>query len=242
MQTLFSVPKVGLFVDTYHPVKEKRRDDEVMCIRIKFRVQPFDAKLATSIDDGIDAGVRGLLFKLNNPDAKPVIGMLKLKLDCPRQNIELFATPDTDESRLVLLQTKIAGTYARDQKDISGFAFCFDATHGPVDRATLEYVHSLVGKQVFGVFTESEPDLAFSDEEVEDDVNDPPFGTRPTPMFDDEDEQLSTGVEAAKANTTERKREKGHHYPKRGRAIPKSESARKGKKPVAKTATRKGTR
>lgn len=217
MQTLFSVPKIGLFVDTYHPVKEKRRDEEVMCIRIKFRVQPFDAKLATSIDEGLDGGVRALLFKLNNPEPKPAIASLKLNLDCPRQNIELFASPDTDESRMVLLQTKITGTYARDQKDVAGFAFCFEGTHGPVDRSTLEYVHSLVGKQVFGTFVESEPDLAFSSEEVEDDGDDAGDPDVPSSMFvdgDDEPEPESAGVAAAKRNTTERKREKGHRYPK----------------------------
>lgn len=227
MQTLFSVPKIPLLIETYHPVKEKRRDDEVMCIRVRCKVQPFDAKLATSIDDGLDAGVRALLFKLNNPDPKPVIGVLKLNLDCPRQNIELFPTPDTDDSRLILLQTKISGAYARDQKDVSGFAFCFDATQGPVDRATLEYVHSLVGKQVWASFTESEPSLEFSSEETEDDGDNEGAPDRPS-MFDDADEEPeSPGVAAAKKNTSERKREKGHRYPKAKKAAAKKRGARR---------------
>lgn len=222
MQTLFSVPKIGLFVETYHPVKEKRRDDEVVCIRIKFRVQPFDAKLATSIDDGLDAGVRALLFKLHTVDPKPTIGGLKLNLDCPRQNIELFATPDTDDSRLVLLQTKISGANAQEKDAV--FVFYFEGTHGPVDRDTLEYVHSLVGKQIFATFTESEPSIEFSATEPEDDedeAGDPPMA----PIFEDDDEDPeSEAVNAAKENTENRRREKAHRYPK------KKKAAKTGKK------------
>ena len=215
---LFSVPKVGLFIDSYVPVKEKRREEEVMCIKIKCRVQPFDAKLATSIDDGLDAGVRALLFRLYDSQPKPQIGGLKLNLDCPRQNIELFATPDTDESRLVLLQTKISGSYARDQKDVAGFAFCFDATHGPVDRNTLEYIHSLVGKQVFASFEESEPSMEFSDEVPEDDADEEPEAPMST-IFEDHDEdeerKASKNEQAAAEKSSDRRREKAHHYPKK---------------------------
>jgi hypothetical protein len=226
MQRLFSVPKVGLFLDAVKYASEKRRDDTVKIMKASFRLQPFDAKLATAIDDGLsdNSGVRAALFKLSSVEPKPHIERLNFSLSCPRQNMEIFATPDTDESRVMLLQVKIGGVYARTQKDLDGYAFCFDASFGPLDRATLEFMLLWFQGQMFVNFTEAEPSLEFSDE-VPEDEDDEPFATRPTPMFDDEPElsEPSAGVAAAKASTTERKRDKGHHYPKR-----------KAKKPVKK--------
>lgn len=231
MQRLFSVPKVGFFVDSYGPATEKRREETCTVIKMALRLQPFDAKLAASIDDGLsdNSGVRAALFKLNNPEPKPHIERLDFGLSCPRQNLEVFAAPDTDESRIVFLQVKIGKVYARTQRDMDGFALVVNASFGPVDRATLEFVHAHYGKQIFISFTESEPSLEFSEEVNEDDVDDPPFGNRPAPMFDDaDDEPESAGVKAAEEASTDRRREKGHNYARRGRAIPKAESARKG--------------
>jgi hypothetical protein len=229
-QRLFSVNKVGLFLDTYAPGSEKRREETAKVIKATFRLQPFDAKLAGAVDEGLsdNSGVRAALFKLNNPEPKPHIERLNFNLSCPRQNMEIFASPDTDESRIVLLQVKITGTYARIQKDMDGFAFVFNGTFGPVDRATLEYIHAWHGTQRFVTFEESEPSLEFSDEEAEDDEGDDtePFANRPAPMFDDEDELPSDGVEAAKEKTSTRRREKGHHYPKKAKKTARGKARR----------------
>lgn len=219
MQRLFSVPKVGLFLDGFGPGIEKRRDETVKIIKATFRVQPFDAKLATSIDDGLsdNSGVRASLFKLSSVEPKPHIERLNFGLSCPRQNMEIFASPDTDESRIALLQVKIGGVYARTQKDIDGYAFVFTGSFGPLDRATLEFLQHWYQSQQFVTFTESEPSMEFSQEEVDDDdTGDPDLQP---PMFDDEEpEPESAGVAAAKANTKERKREVGHRYPKAKKA------------------------
>ena len=215
MQRLFSVPKVGLFLDSVKYASEKRRDDTVKIMKASFRLQPFDAKLATAIDDGLsdNSGVRAALFKLSSVEPKPHIERLNFSLSCPRQNLEVFASPDTDESRLALLQVKIGGVYARTQKDLDGYAFCFDASFGPLDRTTLEFMLLWFQGQMFVNFTEAEPSLEFSDEVQEDAEDDEPFN-RPAPMFDDAEDEPSPGVDAAKTATNERKREKGHRYPK----------------------------
>lgn len=227
MQRLFSVPKIGLFLDGFGPGIEKRRDESVKIIKATFRLQPFDAKLATAIDDGLsdNSGVRAALFKLSSTDPKPHIERLNFSLSCPRQNMEIFAAPDTDESRIIFLQVKIGGVYARTQKDLDGYAFVFNGSFGAVDRATLEFLQHWYQSQQFVTFTESEPSMDFSDE-VNEDEDDEPFATRPAPMFDDEDEP-SAGVEAAKAATTERKRETGHRYPKKKAKAAKRAKAKK---------------
>lgn len=217
---LFSVAKVPIFLDAMKLAKEKRREETVVVVNCTFRVHPFDAKLATSIDDGLNAGVRGLLFKLGSVEPKVAIESLELNLDCPRQNMEMFAAPDTDESSIVFLQVKITKPKATEHKDVSGFALTFHGTFGAVDRDTLMYLNGWFGTQRFVTFEPSQPDLQFSDEEVEDeDEGDPDLQS---PMFDDEpDAEESAGVTAAKANTTTRHREKAHRYPKAKKAAPR---------------------
>ena len=46
-QRLFSVGKVGVFVDNYSPGVEKRNGEETKVLILKLRVQPFDATLIT---------------------------------------------------------------------------------------------------------------------------------------------------------------------------------------------------
>lgn len=213
---LFSVAKVRIFLDAVKLAREKRREETVTVANCTFRVHPFDAKLATSIDDGLDAGVRALLFKLGSVEPKAIIGGLDLNLDCPRQNMEIFASPDTDESSIAFLQVKITKTKATEHKDVSGFALTFHGTFGALDKDTLMFLNGWFGTQKFVSFEPSQPDLQFSDEEVEDeDDGDPDLQP---PMFDDEDdpEEESAGVKAAKENTETRRREKAHRYPKRG--------------------------
>jgi len=230
-QRLFSVSKVGLFLDTYAPGSERRREETAKVIKATFRLQPFDAKLATAIDDGLsdNSGVRAALFKLSSVEPKPHIERLNFNLSCPRQNMEIFASPDTDESRIVLLQVKVGSVYARVQKDMDGYALVFTGTFGPVDRDTLEFVHAWHGTQRFVNFAASEPSLEFSDEEVEEeDDTDGPRAPEHAPMFDDQpDADESEGVKAAKASTDTRRREKQNRYPRRAAKSAKKRKAKR---------------
>ncbi len=229
MQRLFSVSKVGLFVETYSPSTEKRRGEQVTVVKMSLRLQPFDAKLAASIDDGLrdNSGVRAALFKLNNPEPKPHIDRLDFNLSCPRQNMEVFASPDTDESRILFPQVKIGKVYARTQRDMDGFALVIGASFGPVDRNTLEYIHANYGRQIFVTFGEAEPSMEFSDEVDEDDAAVPAEKAMPPMWADGEDEPASPNETAAKKASHDRRREKAHRYPTKTTT---TAARRKGKK------------
>jgi hypothetical protein len=188
-QRLFSVPKVGLFLDSYAPGIEKRRDEEVSILKLTLRVQPFDSKLATAIDDGLgdDSAVRSNLFKLSSGEPKPHLDQAAFSLGCPRQQLQVYAAPDAPEARIAFNQVKISGTYARTQKDVDGFAFVLKASFGPVGRDELEYVHAWFRTQRFVTFEEAEPGM-FDDEADDDDHEPGPVvDGRRTPMWDDDD-------------------------------------------------------
>ena len=216
-QRLFSVGKVGLFCDGFQPGKEKRREETVTIIKATFRLQPFDAKLAAAIDDGLNdnSGVRAALFKLSSPEPKPHLDRVNFSLSCPRQNLEMFASPDTDASRIAFLQVKIGNVYARTQKDVDGYALIFTGSFGPVGRAELEFLTAWYQTQRFVSFEASEPSLEFEAAEDTGDDDEP----------DEPEAQPSLGEEVAAAKTTDRKREKGHRYPKA-----KKKTAKKGRR------------
>jgi hypothetical protein len=229
MPKLFSVAKVGLFLDGYSPGTEKRRGEVEKVVNLTLRVQPFDAKLAIAIDDGLggDTNVRALLFQLTTTDPKPHLERVQVGLGCPRQTLHIFAAPDTDDARLVLSQVKITGTYARTQKDLNGYAFVFKASVGPVGRDDLEFIHHWYGNQQFVTFEEAEPGLFDEDEDTEGDgVDVAPINGRPTPMWDDGDEPATPveepesvreiGATPAKKRGTKKKA--GKHNPDAERA------------------------
>lgn len=162
MQRLFNVGKVGMFLDSYTPGIEKRDGDDVKVVHLTFRVQPFDAKLATAIDEGLQGSttVRTMVFRMDDAGSpKPHLERLNFSLDCPRQNLHIYETPDTEESRIALLQCKMSGFYVRTQKDTAALALVCRATFGPVGRDELELLHRLYRGQMFITFEESEPAL-----------------------------------------------------------------------------------
>lgn len=173
-QRLFNVAKVGVFLDDYSPAVEKRSGEEVKVLVLKLRVQPFDAKLAAALDEGVgeDSNIRQTVFSLNTGDPKPGFTRHDFKLGLERQNLELFSTPDTEVARMVLLQAKISGTYVREQKDMNAMAFVFKASFGPVGRDELELIHSLHRAQTFITFHESEPLLGVEDDGEDEETED----------------------------------------------------------------------
>lgn len=188
-QKLFKTGKTGCFVESYAPGVEKRRGEEVSVITIKFKVMPFDAKLAVSLDDGVggDSNIRATVFSISTTDPKPNFTRHDFRLGLVRQNLEIFAAPDTRESRVMLLQAKISGTYVRSQKDVNALAMIFKATFGPVGRDELELIHSLHRSQAFISFHESQPlvddDMSTAAEATKTDAAE---DERPPHMFKDE--------------------------------------------------------
>ena len=190
MHRLFSVAKIPVFCDTYAPAVEKRRGEEVAILTLRLRVQPFDAKMATSLDDGVggDSNVRSTVFS-HTTEPKPHFTRhdFQLALDM-RQLLTVFASTDTEQPHIALDQVRIHGTYIRSQRDVNMLAFCFKASFGPVSPKELEFVHSWCRGQRAITFTPSEGELEFDEENDGDDDDDgggedqPPL---PAPMFDD---------------------------------------------------------
>ncbi len=207
-QRLFNVAKIGCFLDTYAPAVEKRRGEEVSVITLKMRIQPFDAKLAAALDEGVggDSNIRATVFSLNTSEPKPNFTRHDFKLALARQNLEIFASPDTNASRISLNQARISGTYVRTEKDNAALAFVFKATFGPVGRDELELIHSLHLMQTFITFHEGEPILDV--EEVEDDEADPEnedaVELRPEPMFNDPRDERPEGETAREVGSRHR--------------------------------------
>jgi hypothetical protein len=167
-QRLFSVGKVGLFLDDYAPSTETRNGDTVKILTLALRVEPFDHKFAAAIDDGLggDSNVRRSLFKLSGDgDPIPHIRRINFALDCPLQNLHIYAAPDTEESRLMLPQCKIANVYARTKKNANSLVLRFDASFGPVDRDKHEFVHQWLLNQSFVTFEQAEPFMEESEPE-----------------------------------------------------------------------------
>jgi hypothetical protein len=189
-QRLFTVSKIGCFLDTYSPGVEKRRGEEISVVTLTLRVQPFDAKLASALDQGVggDSNIKATVFSLNTAEPKPNFTRHDFTLGLPRQNLTPFASPDTNESRLLLGQARISGTYVRTQKDMNALAFVLKATLGPVGRDELEFIHAWHRTQKFVTFEEAEHALEF--EEDPDDSDDEATDAdekaqRPARMFDD---------------------------------------------------------
>lgn len=187
-QKFFSVGKVRLHLDSFSPGEEKRRGESTKTITMTLRAQPFDAALASSIDEGLggDSAVRAQLFSLTSGDPRPHLERVQMSLACPRQTLSIFAAPDIEEARLTIPQVKIHHTYARTQKDVQGYAFVFKATFGPVGRDELEFLQQWYLNTYFVSFDEAEPSLEFDADDADDDAGDDvPVIDGRKPLWDD---------------------------------------------------------
>lgn len=194
-QKLFNLPKIGVFLDGFSPSTEERRGEDTKVVVLSLRVQPFSVKHAIAIDDGLgeDSNVRQALFNLTNDEPKPHLERVNLALGCPPQTLLVHAAPDAPEARIAFTQCKIAGTYARTQKDIQGYAFCFKATFGPVGADDLAFLQHWFLSQQFVTFEAAQPLI----DDVVANAPTPPSTTQRPPMWDDGDEMTPTPAEEA---------------------------------------------
>lgn len=164
---LFTREKIGLYLKTITHSTETRQDAEVKIVTLSLKVQPLDAKLATTMPDG----VRSLLFKANDAEPKEALRRVEFALGVPRQNFHVFAAPDVAKASILLEQVKIFNTYARTQKDNQGYAFAFKASLGPLGKQELFFIQDWHLGQRFVTFEEAEPGL-FEDEGDDDESDD----------------------------------------------------------------------
>jgi hypothetical protein len=228
---LFDVGKVGCYCEAITHTTEKRKDGEVKVIQLSLRVQPFDAKLATALHPD----VRTTLFKLSHPDPQPHIQRVNFLLGVPRQNLDCYATSETEKPTRRLEHVKISGLYARSTSGMQGYALVFKATFGPVTDAELGYCEAWRSGMKFVNFQEAEAsDLFIEDSEDDDDDDEDDDGQQALP--DPEFETGGPAAGAAPSTTTDkaasRERERAHRQreqDKAARARPEEAKVKRAK-------------
>ncbi len=189
---LFQTAKVGFFLDSITHKTEKRRDGETKVIVLGCRIVPFNHQLAQSMDDL----VRGSLFKRSG-NAEPfnhVAGM-DFHLAVERQDLDIYASPDTVKPTLRIQQVKISGLRAQIEKGSNAFVLRVKLTFGPASKNELEFVESWRQNQKFLTFEESDPDLSY--EEVGGGDEDVDAETQPALEMDPEEQLAAAGVGAS---------------------------------------------
>ena len=187
MGRLFETGKIPVFFDDYGPGVEKRSGEEISVVTVRLRVQPFDADLASALDNGVggDSNIRPTVFNMSSAEPKKYFSRHDFHLDLERQNLEIFATPDTNLSRVAFTQAKISGCYVRTEKDVNALALCLKATFGPVGRDELEIIHSMHRRQAWITFHQSEPLLELEEVDGDPDDEEPEEIGMRQPEFDD---------------------------------------------------------
>lgn len=186
---LFTTAKTGFFLDSITHKTEKRRDGETKVIVLGCRIVPFDHKLAQSMDDL----VRGSLFKRSgNADRFGHIAGMDFALGIERQDIDIYASPDTEKARLRLEQVKVSGLRAQVEKGSNMYALKVKLTFGPASKNELEFVESWRQTQSFLTFFESQPDLAY--EEIGGGEEDDDVEAQPALEMDPEESLVTAGA------------------------------------------------
>jgi hypothetical protein len=196
---LFSVGKVGAYVDEYKATSEKRKErGEVAVLCLTLRIQPLDHKLATAMDQM----VRTSLFKLTgNADPLTHIKATEFHFPFERQIVTVFATPDTSKPSIVFDQVRIMSVRARTEKGVDGYALIIKAQfeHEP---SQLMFVDKSKHTQIFITTEEAEPmldDIVPEDDEDDDDAQ------GELTMEAPEEQLAAVGVSASRPDRSNRK-------------------------------------
>lgn len=168
MERLFNGDKkIGVFLETYGPLEEKRRGETVKVLNLVIVVKTLTAEMASDIQVG-DGIVKNELFSASTGEPKVGIRSVAFDVAVPRQTITLFATPDSPASSNAVTQAKVSKLRARMAKDDNAWDLVFHAQFGPVGKKELEFIHRWKGTQMFAQFEESEP--LFEDEPASGDM------------------------------------------------------------------------
>lgn len=210
---LFSVGKIGVTLDHIVHKLEKRKDGEVKVIELKCRVAPLTPLIASAVDEIVKAA----LFKRTSGEPHAYVKEFLFLLPIDRQQVYIFASPDTVKPSILFDQVKVSNLRARTEKGAIGYALTFSLTFSQ-DDSQLSYSEAWRTQMRFISVEESEPSLDFADaDEVEDDDDETP--SRPAPMFDDpRDAPQPQSVGAAAAKKKDRAQHKPiSHAKKRGK-------------------------
>jgi hypothetical protein len=173
---LFSIAKVGLFLDAITHGTETRNGDEVKIVTLTLRAPRMSPQLASAMP----GPVRMTLFKSSDAAApRAHMKRVEFTLGVPRQELEVYASPDTTDPTINFDQAKIIATVARVDKDDSGWTLVVKCSFGPVDKTELEYIEAWRLSQRWVTFYAAEAGLFDEDD-----------GEAPAASADEGDESL----------------------------------------------------
>ena len=200
MGKLFEVGKIGAFLDAITHGSEKRPNDgRTKIVTCTLRVDPFDVTHALALDQR----VRDTLYSLSTSEKRAHLRRAEFALGISRQNIHIFAAPDTAQASRVITQVAVKDFVAKIDKDKNHFSLTFKIAFGPVDRDELALIEDWRTTQRFLTFEEAEPSLAFdTDDDTQTDDDEMEVIDGRQPAFDD-------GTLTAAAPESEEAREKG---------------------------------
>lgn len=98
------------------------------------------------------------------PILNPTSSAFDFAIRVPPQNLTVYASPDTKEASIALLQGKVGKLYARTERGVDGWALVFKMSFGPCGAREVEYADSWYGTQRFVSFAEGEPFLDGEDD------------------------------------------------------------------------------
>jgi hypothetical protein len=158
---LFDVAKVGCFLDTIQHSTEDRRGEATKIVVLTLRVDPLDAKLALALDER----VRQTLFNLSSAEPHKHIRRVEFALGIPRQNLEVFASPDTAQATIAFLQVEAKSVKVRIDKDKNHYSLICKVSFGPIGPDELAYIEEWRNTQRFVTFRQAEPSMDFGEQQ-----------------------------------------------------------------------------
>jgi hypothetical protein len=143
------IEKIPITCDRYAPACEERDDDKVKVLRLTLRFA-----LNPALADTIDVVIAETLYK----DGHHGLTAVAFALTVPRQQLLLFATPDSPRPLIAFHQVAI--TKVRAELDEQDWELICTATFGPCGPHELAAVHDWYAAQRFVTFSDAQATLA----------------------------------------------------------------------------------
>lgn len=143
-RAFFTSEKVGLWLDNISHRKVQTQDGEAPMLDLDFRIEPLTPEIASEIDPEI----KRALFEMTSGEPRKTIGAIGFNLAIPQQNVQIFATPDTERARLALDRCDVSKIVARRVKaiDCFGLRFRFSFSHPSKEQ------HAYLAEHLYGQF------------------------------------------------------------------------------------------
>lgn len=170
---LFSVGKIPVYCEGITHRLETRKSGETKVVDLTLKIHPFNAQLASALDQDEYGFVKRTLFRMASGD--PVVDLRAVEFRPPgdRQRLTCFAAPDTDQASICLDQVKVTKLRARASKDANGWTLYIGVSFGPLSKDELSWINQFYTGQSFISWEEAEPSLDF-DADGDDDDDDRP--------------------------------------------------------------------